>query len=131
MALLDPIISSVKAIVKEELNVAMRDQQHVLPERLVTLMRQSGTMTPVTYAGGDIANIQETQQRVMALLQNGQLNNAFQLALCAADLGLLMHLCESVSPSQVFEPKPCPFATTRLTLTHTTIKSRVALAHGS
>lgn len=29
----DTIISSVKAIVKEEVHLAMRDQQHVLPDR--------------------------------------------------------------------------------------------------
>ncbi len=43
----DTIISSVKAIIKEELQVAMRDQYNVLPDRLVMQMRQSGTMTPV------------------------------------------------------------------------------------
>jgi enhancer of mRNA-decapping protein 4 len=37
------------------------------------------------------------------MIQKGQLNSAFQMALCAADLNLLMNVCELVNPNQVFE----------------------------
>ena len=101
----DTIISSVKAIIKEELNVAMRDQQQHLPEHLVSLMRQSGTMTPVVFSQ---ANEYDTKQRLQALIQSGQYNSAFQKALCASDLNLLISVCEMVSSSDVFSQKPCP-----------------------
>ncbi len=110
----DTIISSVKAIIKEELNVAMRDQQHHLPERLVTLMRQTGTMTPVVYSAVGMINSSETsnekdvKQSIKRCLQQGELNNAFVHALCASDLNLLMSVCETVNPQQLFDQKPCP-----------------------
>ena len=101
----DTIISSVKAIIKEELNVAMRDQQQHLPEHLITLMRQSGTVTPVTFSYNEI---ESKQMRINNFLQKEQFNEAFQSALCASDLNLLMNVCEAVSPGKLFEAKPCP-----------------------
>jgi enhancer of mRNA-decapping protein 4 len=88
----------------------MRDQQQQMTDRLITVMRQSGTMTPANFAmpNGSASSIEDTRQKMMALLQKGQLNSAFQLALCAADLNLLMGVCEAVNPSQLFEQKPCP-----------------------
>ena len=117
----DTIISSVKAIVKEEIHLAMRDQQHTLPDRLINQMRQSGTMTPLPMMSGgpnsafistgsgfnslNSANNmgQDTQTQINNFLQKNQFNSAFQVALCAADLQLLMNLCETVNPNQVFE----------------------------
>lgn len=40
----------------------------------------------------------------MSLLQRGQLNAAFQQALSASDLGLVVLVCEKTEPSRVF---PC------------------------
>lgn len=114
----DTIISSVKAIVKEEIQLAMRDQQHILPDRLITHMRQSGTLTPVNLPSSSqssnnimgmqqhhnqVTMTQDTKTQINNFLAKGQLNSAFQVALCAADLNLLMTLCELVTPNQVFE----------------------------
>lgn len=105
----DTIISSVKAIVKEEIQHAMRDQQHILPDRLINHMRQSGTMTPVNLPGGQIPlhhpqpSTIDLKTQITNFVQKGQLNSAFQVALCAADLNLLMNLCETVTPAQTFE----------------------------
>jgi len=125
----DTIISSVKAIIKEELHLAMHDQQLTLPDRLINQMRQSGTMTPVichtpnnstnninnsnlasnSASLNDQQNLinqqQDTQLQITQHLKKGQINSAFQIALCAADLNLLENLCELVSPSQAFDPK--------------------------
>lgn len=38
----------------------------------------------------------------MSLLQRGQLNAAFQQALSASDLGLVVLVCEKTEPSRVF-----------------------------
>jgi enhancer of mRNA-decapping protein 4 len=112
----DTLISSVKAIIKEEIQVAMRDQQHILPDRLINQMRQSGTMTPVNLPGHShsgtpnylgaqpqVATVQDTKAQISSFLQKGHFNSAFQVALCASDLPLLMSLCELVNPAQVFE----------------------------
>jgi enhancer of mRNA-decapping protein 4 len=93
----------------------MRDQQQNLPERLITVMRQSGTMTPIpnsALSGRDGAQsacdmFETTQARVMQYIQKQQYNNAFQTALNASDLNLLVNLCENVNPVQLFETKPC------------------------
>jgi enhancer of mRNA-decapping protein 4 len=93
----------------------MRDQQQTLPDRLISQMRQSGTMTPVCHTpiGGEQNNAifnsqqqqQDTQMQITQHLKKGAINSAFQVALCAADLNLLENLCELVSPSQAFDPK--------------------------
>ncbi|XP_059473067.1 enhancer of mRNA-decapping protein 4 isoform X2 [Neocloeon triangulifer] len=45
---------------------------------------------------------------ILNLVQQGQLNSAFQQALSASDLQLLVKLCERVNPQQVFSMQPCP-----------------------
>ncbi|XP_029669673.1 enhancer of mRNA-decapping protein 4 [Formica exsecta] len=49
-----------------------------------------------------VAAVADTQARVMSLLQRGQLNAAFQQALSASDLGLVVLVCEKTEPSRVF-----------------------------
>ncbi|CAK8695530.1 unnamed protein product [Clavelina lepadiformis] len=50
----------------------------------------------------------EQQQQILKLLQQGNVNTAFQTALTAADLNLVMYVCETVDPSVVFGVSPCP-----------------------
>lgn len=45
---------------------------------------------------------------LLSLVSQGQLNAAFQQALSASDLNLLVKLCERVNPQQVFSQTPCP-----------------------
>ncbi len=98
----DTIISSVKAIIKEEIHLAMRDQSQTLPDHLINSMRQSGTMTPIqTLPGGEGQGV---WFQINQLVKKGMLNAAFQQALCAADLNLLENLCDMVSPGQAFDP---------------------------
>ena len=119
----DILISSVKAIIKEEIQLAMRDQQQVLPNRLLNHMRQSGTLTPVNltshsnsatphhHLGGHVSQAaqpppsqpQDPKSQISNFVSKGQFNSAFQVALCASDLTLLTNLCELITPSQVFE----------------------------
>ena len=89
----DTIISSVKAIIKEEIQVAMREQQHTLPDTLLSQMRmQSGANTPINsmMAGGGLSGAnsfvmdrsggitpapnQDTQSQINNFLQKGQFN---------------------------------------------------------
>jgi len=103
----DTIISSVKAIIKEEIHLAMRDQSQTLPDHLINSMRQSGTMTPSQpLVSGDtgLSGSQGIWYQINQLLKKGMLNAAFQQALCAADLNLLENLCDMVSPAQAFDP---------------------------
>lgn len=167
----DTIISSVKAIIKEEMQVAMREQYQQLPDRLVMHMRQSATGTPVMFGGGNASpngsagtatafnsnnnsnkmnsssnnqnnnnssgrqqqqqqqqnqqlrqqqQQQDVQMKINEYLDKNQLNGAFQLALCASDLNLLVAVCERVEPSKVFA---APASTSGSSMTGTTKNS--------
>ncbi|XP_046413774.1 enhancer of mRNA-decapping protein 4 [Neodiprion fabricii] len=48
----------------------------------------------------------DAQARVLNLLQRGQLNAAFQQALSASDLNLVVLVCQRTEPSRVFSPPP-------------------------
>lgn len=50
----------------------------------------------------------ELQARVLSLVQRGQFNAAFQQALSASDLNLVVLVCEKTEPSLVFS---CPAGT--------------------
>lgn len=86
-------------------------------------MRQSGTMTPIPTSSNNnslISNntsqqstksqptIADVKLQMHGFLQKNQINQAFQVALCAADLDLLMHLCEQCQPGTVFEQQINP-----------------------
>jgi enhancer of mRNA-decapping protein 4 len=45
---------------------------------------------------------------ILGLVAQGQLNSAFQMALSASDLSVVMSLCERINPQQVFNLSPCP-----------------------
>ncbi|EZA49038.1 Enhancer of mRNA-decapping protein [Ooceraea biroi] len=49
-----------------------------------------------------VTAVADAQARVMSLLHRGQLNAAFQQALSASDLGLVVLVCEKTEPSRVF-----------------------------
>ncbi|XP_066583483.1 enhancer of mRNA-decapping protein 4 [Prorops nasuta] len=73
-----------------------------------------------------VANAADVQARVMSLLQRGQLNAAFQQALSASDLSLVVSLCERTEPSRVFScPVPPPGQGTRCVLQQPVILSLV------
>lgn len=79
----------------------------------MAMMRQSGTMTPVPMGLGlgsgstptpnKMSTLAEVRNQIFTSLQKNQYNQAFQAALCAADLDLLTQLCEQCQPQTVFE----------------------------
>ncbi|XP_043498767.1 enhancer of mRNA-decapping protein 4 [Polistes fuscatus] len=60
---------------------------------------RSRATTPATIS---VPAVADAQARVVSLLQRGQLNAAFQQALSASDLGLVVLACERTEPSRVF-----------------------------
>ncbi|GAB6032704.1 enhancer of mRNA decapping 4 [Chamberlinius hualienensis] len=87
--------------VKEQMLTTMKEHETVIGNTVVNAIR-SRTVTPVP------TDFQINQTQVMQLVQQGQINAAFKQALSVNDLSLVMHLCEKVSPSQVFGRTPCP-----------------------
>ncbi|XP_006822030.2 enhancer of mRNA-decapping protein 4-like [Saccoglossus kowalevskii] len=97
------LVNKVREVVKQEVSHAMKEQQAVVETSIVNAVR-SQAATPVSSQ----ANIQQLQIQIVQLLHQGQLNSAFQLALSASDLHLVVYICQSVSAVQVFQESPCP-----------------------
>ncbi|XP_062860187.1 enhancer of mRNA-decapping protein 4 [Trichomycterus rosablanca] len=100
----DSILSQVQRIVKGEVSQAMKDQQAAVTSSIMQAMR-SAASTPVPTSHLDY---QTQQASILQLLQQGQLNEAFQQALSASDLNLVLYVCETVNSQQVFGQHPCP-----------------------
>ncbi|XP_036087350.1 enhancer of mRNA-decapping protein 4 isoform X1 [Rousettus aegyptiacus] len=105
-SLQESILAQVQRIVKGEVSVALKEQQASVTSSIMQAMR-SAAGTPVPAAHLDC---QAQQAHILQLLQQGHLNQAFQQALTAADLNLVLYVCETVDPGQVFGQPPCPLS---------------------
>eukprot|EP00095_Tigriopus_kingsejongensis_P010690 maker-scaffold261_size233860-snap-gene-1.31 protein:Tk10690 transcript:maker-scaffold261_size233860-snap-gene-1.31-mRNA-1 annotation:"enhancer of mrna-decapping protein 4" len=99
MGNVDHIVNSVKSAVAFEVNEAFA----------MSPMR-SGTATPSASGSGTGNSVVDTQRAIQAHLTEGKLNEAFQTALSASNLGLVVLTCEMVNPMQVFAQAPCPLS---------------------
>ncbi|XP_061773440.1 enhancer of mRNA-decapping protein 4 isoform X4 [Nerophis ophidion] len=102
----ESILGHVQRIVKGEVSLAMKEQQAVVTSSIMQAMR-SAAGTPVPTAHLDY---QTQQANILQLLQQGQLNQAFQQALSATDLNLVLYVCETIDSEQVFGQHPCPLS---------------------
>ncbi|XP_005152472.1 enhancer of mRNA-decapping protein 4 [Melopsittacus undulatus] len=99
-------LSQVQRVIKEEVSLAMKEQQAAVTSSIVQAMRSAaGTPIPSTHL-----DFQSQQTHILQLLQQGRLNQAFQQALTAADLNLVLYVCETVDTEQVFGQHPCPLS---------------------
>lgn len=99
----DRVVQFVRQAVKEEVSIAVREQSASISDSVLEAMR-SGAMTPIQVT----PDPHQAQTQILGLLRQGQLNAAFQEALSAANLELVMFVCETVNPQQVFNQTPCP-----------------------
>ncbi|GAB1597861.1 enhancer of mRNA-decapping protein 4-like isoform X3 [Argonauta hians] len=99
----DTLLQHVREVVKDEVNKAMRLQGNAISDNVLSAMR-SGAVTPVPGTQDD--HILQTQ--IVRLLNQGQINAAFEQALSAANLELVILICEKANPDQVFGQIPCP-----------------------
>ncbi|KPP76275.1 enhancer of mRNA-decapping protein 4-like, partial [Scleropages formosus] len=100
----DSILAQVQQAVKGEVTMAMKEQQAAVTSSIMQAMR-SAAGTPIPSAHLDY---QVQQTSILQLLQQGHINQAFQQALSAADLNLVLYVCETVDSQQVFGQQPCP-----------------------
>ncbi|NWS44501.1 EDC4 protein, partial [Probosciger aterrimus] len=99
-------LAQVQRVIKEEVSLAMKEQQAAVTSSIVQAMRSAaGTPIPSTHL-----DFQSQQTHILQLLQQGRLNQAFQQALTAADLNLVLYVCETVDTEQVFGQHPCPLS---------------------
>ncbi|XP_004913558.1 enhancer of mRNA-decapping protein 4 isoform X2 [Xenopus tropicalis] len=102
----DSILSQVQRIIKEEVSHAMKEQQAAVTSSIMQAMR-SAAGTPIPSSHMDFHS---QQTHILQLMQQGQINKAFQQALTASDLNLILYVCETVDPQQVFGQHPCPLS---------------------
>uniref|UniRef100_A0A8C3CM38 Enhancer of mRNA-decapping protein 4 n=1 Tax=Cairina moschata TaxID=8855 RepID=A0A8C3CM38_CAIMO len=102
----ESILAQVQRVIKGEVSLAMKEQQAAVTSSIVQAMRSAaGTPIPSTHL-----DFQSQQTHILQLLQQGQLNQAFQQALTAADLNLVLYVCETVDTQQVFGQHSCPLS---------------------
>ncbi|KAJ8303214.1 hypothetical protein KUTeg_019610 [Tegillarca granosa] len=98
------MMAVVQSQVSAEMQNSMaREQGASISDSVLNAMR-SGAVTPVQLT----PDPHQAQTHILQLLRQGQLNAAFQQALSASNLDLVMFVCETVNPSQVFNQTPCP-----------------------
>ncbi|KAM9301724.1 enhancer of mRNA-decapping protein 4 [Gastrophryne carolinensis] len=100
----ETILTNVQRIIKEEVNHALKEQQATVTSSIMHAMRSSaGTPIPSSHF-----DFHSQQAHILQLLQQGHLNQAFQQALTASDLNLILYVCKTVDSQQVFGQHPCP-----------------------
>lgn len=50
------------------------------------------------------------QEKIRQLLQDQDVNGAFEMALSISDLSLVLFLCQQVTLEEVFDKTPCPLS---------------------
>ncbi|CAH1779762.1 unnamed protein product [Owenia fusiformis] len=98
------LTKEIRSVVKTEMASAMKEQQSTISDSVMNAVRTTAA-TPVPIATQDP---HQQQTHIVNLLAQGQLNTAFQQALSASDLNLVIFVCETVNPTQVFHQTPCP-----------------------
>ncbi|CAF1564619.1 unnamed protein product, partial [Adineta steineri] len=130
---LTPMVrETIQTIIRDEVSVVLREllvaQKNEINALIIQHLRQQQTMTPklpttatisrtttplpVAAAAAAVASptpstIDTKQQTVLKLARSGQLNQAFEYVLSAADLNLVLYLCENVRPAELFSIQPC------------------------
>lgn len=89
------------AAMKEELQETIKDSLAKAAAEAAATRSQMATPIP-------ILDPQLRQQQIGQLMRQSQYNMAFQEALSAADLSVVMATCEMVSPGRLFAASPCP-----------------------
>lgn len=90
----EALFTSIRQIIHEEVRKALKNQTSVLNSR---------SQTPVPHNDPMLQ-----KQLLLQLVKQGNIDDAFQQALSAMDVQLVIFLCESVSVDQVFGVSPCP-----------------------
>lgn len=101
-------LHSLESSLNESLAKHLTSQKAVL-EGVVHSAVQSRTVTPVPNAVTSTVNQMHLKQnQINTFLMQKQFNAAFQQALSAQNLSLVLYVCENIPPSKLFDISPCP-----------------------
>lgn len=103
----EQLSAGLRSTIREEVGMALKEQGTKMTDSLASYLR-SGAGTPVPGAHPpDTTTIQSLQEQVRQLVSRGRLDKAFQQALSASNLELVLFACELVDPAEVFGPTHC------------------------
>ncbi|KAF5295034.1 hypothetical protein FQR65_LT10587 [Abscondita terminalis] len=92
-------------LVSEQVKLGFKSHAAIFEDSVINAVR-SRAVTPSPHIIDSQAQLVHIQQ----LLAKGQIDIAFQQALSASDLSLVVHVCEKVNPQEVFKPGNCSLA---------------------
>ncbi|XP_034937441.1 enhancer of mRNA-decapping protein 4 [Chelonus insularis] len=110
----EQLTENLSRLVREELQNEMARGLNSLQDGIVKTVKESirdnfgqnfidiQARSRATTPGISIPSPVDAQARVLTLLHKGQYNTAFQQALSASDLGLVVLVCEKIEPAKVF-----------------------------
>ncbi|RMX51313.1 hypothetical protein pdam_00004685 [Pocillopora damicornis] len=99
--LLSEVLASVQDSVQKEMGLGLEGLRQQLSEMITSSAQNTSQQSPSTA---------QTQAAVSRLLESGKVGEAFQEALTAGDLNIVMYVCENVDPEKVFSQSPCPLS---------------------
>lgn len=102
LAMQDKLTQGVTESVKDQIAVAFRNHAASLEDSVVNAVR-SRAVTPSPH----VIDTQTILAQIQTLMAQGHVNTAFQQALSASDLSLVVYICERLNPQVVFTT-PCP-----------------------
>ncbi|XP_076449707.1 enhancer of mRNA-decapping protein 4-like [Babylonia areolata] len=103
----EQLIGGLRSTIREEVGTALREQGNKMTDSLASYLR-SGAATPIPGSHPtDLNTIQSLQEQIKQLVNRGKHDKAFQLALSASNLELVLYVCELVDPGELFGSTPC------------------------
>ena len=101
---------SAQSVLQVETASVLRELLTAHRHDMNTSLRQALTVKPDSNRINTPApsKMDVKQQHVAKLIQQGQWNQAFEWVLSAADLSLVLYLCQHVRPTELFAVQPCP-----------------------
>ncbi|KAK3914051.1 Enhancer of mRNA-decapping protein 4 [Frankliniella fusca] len=104
--LLDKLNKTVSDTVKGNLAQGFKQQKAVIEESVLTSLNavRSRAVSPAQ----SVSDYASMERRVLNFIQERDYNSAFQQALSASSIALVLAVCERVDPQEVFSSQPFP-----------------------
>ncbi|XP_026271713.1 enhancer of mRNA-decapping protein 4 isoform X1 [Frankliniella occidentalis] len=105
-SLLDKLNKTVSDTVKGNLAQGFKQQKAVIEESVLTSLNavRSRAVSPAQ----SVSDYASMERRVLNFIQERDYNSAFQQALSASSIALVLAVCERVDPQEVFSSQPFP-----------------------
>ncbi|EEB13621.1 conserved hypothetical protein [Pediculus humanus corporis] len=100
----DYVNKKLTETIKDSISKEFQSHKSLIEDSVLSAVR-SRAVTPASHI---VDQMQIIQAQIMQLVATGQINAAFQQALSASDLNLVVYLCDKLNPEQLFRQNPCP-----------------------